>query len=174
MMKRLCVLVTVVVAFFSVDSRADKRRDERELHRLPATFCAAWARHDGHDLAKMMADDVDFVTVGATWLHGRRDFEKYHTRLLSGRFKESANTPLKIAVRFLTPRSALVHWSWSIQGDRNADGSMRPQRFGLMTMLAEKRAGIWQVVAAQNTNGAPSAPPEGEGIVSPIAIPGQQ
>jgi hypothetical protein len=30
-----------------------------------------------------MADEVDFVTVGAVWLHGRPDFEKYHVRLLA-------------------------------------------------------------------------------------------
>jgi hypothetical protein len=26
------------------------------------------------------------AAVGATWLHGKSDFEKYHTRLLNGRF----------------------------------------------------------------------------------------
>jgi hypothetical protein len=40
---------------------------------------------------KIMPDDVDFVTVRATWFSGRADFEKYHMRLLSGRFKESTN-----------------------------------------------------------------------------------
>jgi hypothetical protein len=28
------------------------------------------------------------VVVGATLLHGKSDFEKYHTRLLSGRFHD--------------------------------------------------------------------------------------
>jgi hypothetical protein len=31
----------------------------------------------------------DFVNVGGDWLHGRADFKLYHTRLLSGRFRES-------------------------------------------------------------------------------------
>ena len=45
-------------------------------------------RHDVHQLVRMMAEDVDFVTVGLTWLRGRADFEKYHARLLTGRFNE--------------------------------------------------------------------------------------
>ena len=99
-----------------------------------------------------MAGDVDFVTVGATWIHGRADFEKCHTQLLNGRFKESANTPLKTSVRFMRPDLAVVHRSWLIQGDKNADGSARTKRFGLMTMLAEKRKESRLVVGAQNTN----------------------
>jgi uncharacterized protein (TIGR02246 family) len=68
---------------------------------LPQEFTDAWAKHDGHELAKTMAEDVDFVTVSATWLSGRADLEKYHTRLLSGQFKEAILTPLETAVRFI-------------------------------------------------------------------------
>ncbi|PYL22179.1 MAG: hypothetical protein DMF37_12610 [Verrucomicrobia bacterium] len=56
-----------------------------------------------------MAEDVDFVTVGAAWFHGRADFDKYHTRLLAGRFRDSTNTPLETIVRFLAPGEAVVH-----------------------------------------------------------------
>ena len=56
-----------------------------------------------------MAEDVDFVTVGGAWFHGCADFEKYHTRLLAGRFRDSTNTPLETIVRFLAPGEAVVH-----------------------------------------------------------------
>src|SRR4029453_18193058 len=52
---------------------------------LVKSFCDAWNKHDGHALAATMAQDVDFVNVGARWFHGRRDFETYHTGLLGGR-----------------------------------------------------------------------------------------
>lgn len=75
------------------------------------------------------------------------------------------------AVRFIRPDLALIHWSWTIQGDKNADGSMRPQRFGLMTMLAEKHNGSWLVAAAQNTNaGSAGGSPEAQDIKSPIGV----
>jgi uncharacterized protein (TIGR02246 family) len=122
--------------------------------------------------AQSKADDVDFVTVATTYLHGRSDFEKFHVRLLSGRFKESVNTPLQTTVRFLRPDMAVVHWSWKIEGDKNPDGTPRQPRYGMMTMVAEKRSGTWLVVVAQNTNAILGIPPELQDIKTPIAIPG--
>jgi uncharacterized protein (TIGR02246 family) len=152
-------------------AQAQTSQDEKAVRELPRAFASAWAKHDGHELAKIMAADVDFVTVSATWLSGRADFEKYHTRLLSGQFKEAIVTPLETAVRFVRPDLALVHWSWRVQGDRNADGSARPPRSGLMTMFAAKQKGIWLIVAAQNTNGGPASPELLQDIKSPIAVP---
>jgi hypothetical protein len=56
-----------------------------------------------HKLAGIMAEDVDFVTVRRVWLQGRANFQKYHTRVLSGRFHDATNIPLEIQVRFLHP-----------------------------------------------------------------------
>ncbi len=145
--------------------------DAEAVRKLPQTFCEAWAKLDGHLLATIMADDVDFVTVGAHWLHGRADFEKCHSRLLSGRFKEANLTLLETEVRFLQSDMAVVHWSWKIDGDKNFAGTPRQQRFGLMTMVAQKRSGAWQAVVAQKTNAMPGTPPEIQGIKSPITIP---
>ena len=170
-MKGLRSVSTIVMVLVGAVADAQTKRDEEALRHLPQSFSEAWAKHDGHELAQIMAEDVDFVTVGATWFHGRRDFETYHTRLLTGRFKDSTNRPLESAVRFLRPDLAVVHWSWTIQGDKNPDGSPREPRFGLMTMIAEKRQGTWLVVVAQNTNGIPTAPPEAQGITMPIVVP---
>ena len=143
------------------------------MRRLPQAFCDAFTSHDGHALARIMADDVDFVTVGALWLHGRTDFEKYHTRLLSGRFKDVICTNLQTSVRFLSPAFAVVHWTWTLQGDRNLDGTRRQRRFGMMTMVAEKQKGNWQVDAAQNDDGVPGPVPElGNDITPVVPIPG--
>ena len=159
----------LLAASSTLNARA--QTDDQAVRQLPQAFCDAWAKHDGHQLATIMADDVDFVNVGANWLHGRADFEKYHSRLLSGRFKEATLTLLQIEVRFLQPDMAVVHWSWKIAGDKDFDGTPRQPRFGLMTMVAQKRSGVWQVVVAQNTNAMPGTPPEIEGIKTPIAIP---
>jgi uncharacterized protein (TIGR02246 family) len=150
---------------------AETEPDEEALRKLPQAFSDAFSKHDGHELAKIMADDVDFVTVGAWWIHGRPDFEKYHTRLLSGRFREATITPLQTQVRFLRPDMAVVHWSWSIAGDRNLDGTLRQPRYGLMTMVAEKRNGAWLVVVSQNDNYFLGQIGEDEGIKAPMPIP---
>ncbi|MGA8597938.1 MAG: SgcJ/EcaC family oxidoreductase [Bryobacteraceae bacterium] len=165
-----CPLVLLLAATLSVSAQTEP--DERAVHKLPESFAAAMTKHDGHELAQIMADDVDFVTVGAMWLHGRSDFETYHVRLLSGRFSEVAMMPLEIRVRFLHPDVAVLHWSWSIRGDKNIDGTKRQPRYGMMTMMAEKRDGAWLVVVAQNDNSDPGPAPESQGIKLPIPIPG--
>ena len=166
----LCVVVLATGTL-----KAQMREDEAAVRVLPHAFSAAFNKHDGHALAAIMAEDVDFVTVGLTWLHGRADFEKYHTRLLVGRFKEISHTVLETHVRFVRPDVAVVRHSWAAQGDKNVDGSARPQRFGLMTMVAEKRDGVWLVAAVQNTNGPTDATqgrtPEAQDIKSPMVVP---
>src|SRR5712691_9484585 len=152
---------------------AQTKADEEAARKLPQAFREAWAKHDGRELAKIMADDVDFVTVATGYLHGRADFEKFHMRLLAGRFKESTITPLQTTLRFLRPDMAVIHWSWKIEGDRNMDGTPRQQpRYGLMTMVAEKQSVTWLVVVAQNTNAMLGIPPELQDIKTPIPIPG--
>jgi len=164
-----CLLIVLLFACCSV--HAQSKADQAAVQQIPQAFAAAWATHDGHQLAKIMSEDVDFVNVGGDWLHGRKDFELYHARLLSGRFKDSTVTPLKTAVRFLRPDLAVLHWSWSAEGDRNEDGTPRKPRFGMFTMLAEKKNGEWLVIEAQNTNFMPGPNPELNGIKPPIAFP---
>ena len=149
---------------------AQTSSDEEAVRALPRTFSAAWAEHNGHKLAAIMAQDVDFVTVRGVWLQGRANFEKYHTRILSGRFRDATNTPLEIRVRFLRPDEAVVHWSWVIEGEKSADGSPQPKRFGMMTMVARNTDKGWKVIVAQNTNGGPSVT-EADDLDLPIRVP---
>jgi uncharacterized protein (TIGR02246 family) len=171
-MKILSIAALVTVFWLPASVLAQSNADDQALRALPQSFCAAWAKHDGHALARIMADDVDFVTVTTTYLHGRKDFEDFHVRLLSGRFKDSTMTPIDITARFLRPDFGVVHWSWKIEGDRNADGTAREARYGMMTLVAEKRHGVWLVTVGQNTNAILGIPPELQDIKTPIAIPG--
>jgi uncharacterized protein (TIGR02246 family) len=173
-MRHLAASLVIVLLVIGSDLHPQTKADEEAVRKLPQAFSEAWAKHDGHELAKIMDDNVDFVTVAAVYLHGRADFEKFHVRLLSGRFKDSTLTLLESSMRFLRPDLAVIHWSWKITGDKNFDGTARPPRFGLMTMVAEKRGAAWPVVVAQNTNAMPGTPPELEEIKTPIAVPGAE
>jgi uncharacterized protein (TIGR02246 family) len=168
------LLTALLWIFLALTSNvlAQSKTDEEAVAKLPQEFCDAWAKHDGHALANIMAENVDFVTVATTYLHGKADFETFHVRLLSGRFKESKITVLKTTTRFLRPDMAVVHWSWQIEGDKNPDGTPRPPRYGMMTLIAEKKNGNWLVIVGQNTNAILGIPPELQDIKTPIAIPG--
>lgn len=172
-MKRLLCNLLVVFIGVQCTVHAQTKADEAAVHDVPQAFAAAWAKHDGHQLGLVMSNDVDFVNVGGDWLHGRADFELYHTRLLSGRFKESILTPLDVAVRFLKPDVAILHWSWRVEGDRNEDGTPRKPRFGLFTMVVDKRGGEWLVTAAQNTGWISGPNPELSGIKPSIVFPAE-
>jgi uncharacterized protein (TIGR02246 family) len=155
---------------------AQSQADETSVRNVPTAFAAAWAKHDGRQLAEIMSEDVDFVNVSGEWLRGRSDFALFHSRLLSTRFKDSTLTPLTTSVRFLRPDMAVLHWSWRVEGDKTSDLTPRKPRFGLFTMIVEKKNGSWLVTAAQNTNHIPppNPDPEMEGIKLGILFPADQ
>jgi uncharacterized protein (TIGR02246 family) len=173
-MRNLVLGLALLLFLASPNLSGQTKTDEEALRRLPQAHCNAWNKHDAHELAKLMADDGDFVTVATVYLHGRADYEKFHSRLLSGRFKDSIFTPLETTARFLRPDMAVVHWSWKMSGDKNFDGTARPPRFGLMTLVVEKREGTWQIAVGQNTNALLGTPPELQDIKTPIAVPGTE
>jgi hypothetical protein len=102
---RAFALILLAVPSVAPTVYSQSKSDEAAVRDVPRAFAAAWAKHDGNLLAKTMSDDVDFVNVGGDWLQGRRDFALYHSRLLSGRFKESVLTPLDISVDFYGRKS---------------------------------------------------------------------
>jgi len=168
-MKNSLSCLALIFAFITY-AKAQTKSDETMVRGVPHAFTAAWAKHDGHELAKIMADNVDFVNVGGDWLHGRPDFELYHTRLLSGPFKQSSLKVLDIAVSFLRPNLAVLHWTWSIKGDGLEDPTTHEPRKGIFTMIVEKQGGDWLVAVAQNTNQMTGPNPELEGIKPPIVF----
>jgi uncharacterized protein (TIGR02246 family) len=160
-------LAAATIAFPAISQTTG---DRAAVASLPALFSAAWATHRGEELAKLVSDNVDFVNVGAIWLHGKSDFAKYHSRILSGRLGTSTITPLAEDVRFLGVDLAFVRWSWRIDGEKDSNGDATPVRYGLMTLVVRRQHSKWQVIAGQNTNSGPQRP-EASGIIAPIVVP---
>jgi uncharacterized protein (TIGR02246 family) len=164
----LCSLLIFTLTGYAI---AQTKADQAAVQQIPKAFVAAWATHDGHQLAKLMSDDVDFVNVGGDWMHGRPDFELYHTRLLAGLFKNSTLKVLDARVRFIRPDLAVLHWTWSIVGDGGEDPKTHAPRRGIFTMLVQKRGDAWLIAVAQNTNEMPEPNPELDGIKPGLAFP---
>jgi uncharacterized protein (TIGR02246 family) len=163
-----CSLYLVFILFFGVCAHAQNKTDEAAVRAIPQAFVAAWAKHDAHELAKVMSENVDFVNISADWLHGRQNFEIYHTRLFAGVYKHTEITQLDAVVRFLRPDVAVVNWSWSLTDE---DAPKSEPRRGMFMMVVEKRAGGWLVADAENTPHFEGGNPYMDGITPPIAFP---
>ena len=102
--------------------------------------------------AALVAEVVDFITVGGTWQKGRREFEEYHTKLHIMQLKESVLTTKNTVVKFVKSDVAVAHVERGMRGDKNLDGTPRQPREGIMTWVLEKQKRKWIIIASQNTN----------------------
>ncbi len=61
----------------SANLNAETKAEELVVRKLPQAHCDAWNKRNGHELAKVMADDGDFVTVATVYLHGNAGYESF-------------------------------------------------------------------------------------------------
>jgi uncharacterized protein (TIGR02246 family) len=130
-------------------SRAE---DAAAIRALEKCWSAAWNRHDMRALTNLLAEDGDFVTVGGTWLRGRREFKRHTALYHATSFKHSAFTATGTTIRFLGPDLALTHVRWRLAGDFDPDGTPRKPRRGIFTQVLCRCKGLWRVQASHNTN----------------------
>ena len=143
----------------SSSPRPDQSADEKAIQDVEARWQNAWNRHDISALANLFTEDADFITVIGKWCKGKKEFYDYHVRLHQVMFKDSVWKTTDTQVRFLNPEVAIVHVNWTITGDRNADGTPRPNsRDGIFTQVMVKQGGQWRITASQNTNIQPVPP----------------
>lgn len=120
---------------------------------LAAEWEAAWNAHDMVRMARLVTEDADWVTVGGKRLQGRAQVESVHVALHAHQLKSSRWTNSAHTVQPLGPQMALLHLSWSVQGDLDADGTPRQPRNGIFTwLLAGQPGGPWRIRAAHATN----------------------
>jgi uncharacterized protein (TIGR02246 family) len=144
----------------SSSPRPDQSADEKAILDVEARWQNAWNRHDISALADLFTENADFITVIGKWCKGKKEFYDYHVRLHQVMFKDSIWKTTDTQVRFLNPEVAIVHVNWTITGDRNADGTPRPNsRDGIFTQVMVKQGGQWRITASQNTN-IQSVPPQ--------------
>src|SRR5215203_487152 len=153
-MKRLSILLLVIVSIALPAAAQTKgnAKDEEAIKGITFKWQEAWNLHDIKALAALVAEDVDFITVGGAWQKNRKEFAAFHTQRHEMQFKESIWTTKKTTVEFIKSDVAVAHVEWGIVGDKDPDGTPRPPRRGIFTWVLEKRKGAWTIIASQNTN----------------------
>jgi uncharacterized protein (TIGR02246 family) len=146
------LLALIFLALAVSPTSAIQADDETAIRDIQSRWDDAWNRHDVKALSALVAEDVRFVNVAGVVLSGRGQFEQLQARTHAMQFKESVRTVLDTEIKFLTPDIAVAHVSWGMKGDKDADGTPRQPRHGVMMQVLMRRDGKWTVVAAQNTN----------------------
>lgn len=124
---------------------------------IPRLFAEAWNAKDAHALARLFADDADFVNVVGLWWHNREDIEKAHHYGLTRFFKHTKVTARRIKIRKLGDDVAIVHTRWKLVGQIGKDGETLNDRTAIMVFVAQRLAESWIVEAAHNTDVVPGA-----------------
>ena len=153
-MKRLPSLLIAIalIAPLAIAQIRASASDKAAIKETATSFQEAWNRHDMQALSALVAEDVDFITVGGAWLKNRKEFEEHHARTHQVQFKESVLTIKESHIKFIRPDIATAHVEWSMKGDRDPDGTPRQPRQGIFTWVVEKQSGKWLIIAAHNTN----------------------
>lgn len=140
-----------------------QKKDERAIGDIGKAWEFAWNRHDKNALSMLIAEDGEFITVefgqmGVLRLRGRDQFArayaaKHNTWYAASRWKTG-----EMSVRFLRPDLALARVNWTTVGDKVPHRKHGERREGLFTWVVEKRAGMWTIIASQETEAMPPLP----------------
>lgn len=103
-------------------------------------------------MGTLLADDVDFITVGGTWLKGKQEVIMLHNKNHATIFKTSTWTTDSFSIKFIKPDLALMHISWGVSVDFDPNGSPRTLRHGIFSWLVFKTKGQWLLLAVHNVN----------------------
>ena len=152
-MKKISILLIVLILIVLPVAAQTKgnAKDQEAIKNIALKWQDAWNQHDMKALAALVAEDIDLITVGGTWLKSRKEFEENHAKSHETMFKESVLTMKNTEVKFIKSDVAVAHVEWSVIGVKDPDGTPRQQQQGIFTWVVEKRKGKWLIIAAQNT-----------------------
>lgn len=156
-MKTVLILLLTGLCAFTPVLAQDNTSDRAEIESLGKRWQDTWNRHDMAALSMLMAEDVEFVTVGGPkgWLKGRKQLEEDHAWKHETRFKDSVWTTKEMHIKFLRADLAIARVLWSTTGDKVRHIKHGEPREGIFTWIVEKRDGRWMIIASQNTESMP-------------------
>lgn len=129
---------------------------------IAAAFVDDWNLHDMKKFGELFAPDAQFVNVIGMWWRGRSEIQRQHESLHATRMRNSHLVATETEVQPLRPDVAILHIRWQLTGDSGIDGVTLSMRQGVMSLVAAKTGGTWQIVSAQNTDivPLPNVPPK--------------
>lgn len=140
--------------------------DRAAIEKAVQNYMDEWNRHDVHAVAMTYTEDCDFVNNFGTLTHGRAGMEATFGPFMTGVYSETHQTGKVRTVRFLKSDVAAVDVDWEMTGAKNQDGTMRPTRKGIHSLIMTKQTdGSWLIAVMhvhEFTNTPPLTPQPGQ------------
>lgn len=125
--------------------------DEQIIRRGVAAWEASWNKHDMTEMATLLADDAEWVNVVGMWWRGKADVRQAHVVYHETIFKKTPYQLQAVAVRFVTPDTAIANVKWKKGSFTAPDGNVYPEAEDMMSLLWVKRNDKWLIVLGHNT-----------------------
>ena len=117
--------------------------DEAALRKVQDEFAAAWNQHDPTAMAKLWAEDGDWLGPDGYFVQGRAAVESYLSEAHTGDWATSKNSIKVTSIRFLKPDVAAVNAEYSLTGARDWFDNAIPNQKILASSVLVKKDGKW-------------------------------
>jgi uncharacterized protein (TIGR02246 family) len=150
-MKSLRLVFSVTLWLFALGgmhlaAAAQQDADSTAIAKAIQSYMDSWNTHDVHAVALLYAVDCDFVNNFGDVTHGRDGMEKTFGPFMTGPYSATVQTGTIRSVRFLKPDVAAVDVDWEMTGAKNPDGSPRPTRKGIHSLIMTRQSdGTWLI-----------------------------
>jgi len=142
----LSILFSGVAAAPGQNSGDAQEKDRAAIEKAVQNYMDEWNRHDVHQVAMTYTQDCDFVNNFGTLTHGREGMEKTFGPFMTGVYSETHQTGKIRTIRFIKPDVAAVDVDWEMTGAKNQDGTVRPTRKGIHSLIMTKQDdGSWLI-----------------------------
>jgi uncharacterized protein (TIGR02246 family) len=139
------------------DSGQDK--DRTAIEKSVQNYMDSWNTHDVQAVAMTYTEDCDFVNNFGSLTHGRAGMEATFGPFMSGVYSATRQTGTVRSIRFLKPDVAALDVDWEMTGAKNPDGSTRPTRKGIHSLVMIKQSdGSW-LIAIMHVHEFTATPP---------------
>ncbi|HEU5003437.1 MAG TPA: SgcJ/EcaC family oxidoreductase [Actinomycetota bacterium] len=137
----------------------EERSDVTDIRQVLEQIDVAWNVHDASKFAALFTGDARFTNVRGMQARGRDGVERFVAPLFATMFSDSEQHTLRIDTAFLAPGLAAVDAWWTMHGARTLDGSPRPTRYGLFSLVMRTTTEGWRIAVWHNMELA-GLPPE--------------
>ena len=116
------------------------------VEKAVQNYMDAWSTHNAHAVAMTYTEDCDFVNNFGTLTHGRAGMEATFGPFMTGVYSETHQAGKIRTIRYIKPDVAAVDVDWEMTGAKNPDGTPRPTRKGLHSLIMTKQSdGSWLI-----------------------------